>query len=146
MKSYSWMWTQLLNFIFIFFCLESNLQKIKGNVRRMYQDIVNSPMEPTDPLSNLIVLRDYHHSSIQVYTAKYPPKNISKGNGMAVWQRSRRVRLAIPRSWVLLPFLGLVGFVLSCPKFKSTATGCLLPVGVFNPVMLYLNYLLLSSI
>ena len=47
---------------------------------------------------------------------------------------------------VLLPLLGLVGFVLSCPKFKSTATGCLLPVGVFNPVMLYLNYLLLSSI
>ena len=65
----------MLNFIFMFFCLESNLQKIKGNVRRMYQDIVNSPMEPTDPLSNLIVLRDYHNFSIQVYTAKYLPKN-----------------------------------------------------------------------
>ena len=101
------------------------------------------PDRTNRPISNLIVLRDYHHSSIQVYTAKHPPKNISKGNGMAVWQR---VRLAIRRSWVLFPLLGLVGFVLSCPKFKSTATGCLLPVGVFNPVMLYLNYLLLSSI
>ena len=82
------------------------------------------------PISNLIVLRDNHHFSIQVYTAKYPPKNISKGNGMAVWPRSRRVRLAIRRSWVLFPLLGLVRFVLSHPKFKSMATGCLLPVGV----------------
>ena len=50
---------------FMFFCLESNLKKIKGNVRRMYQDIVNSHMEPTDPSSNLIVLRDYHNFSIR---------------------------------------------------------------------------------
>ena len=64
----------MLNFIFMFFCLESNLQKIKGNVRRMYQDTVNSQIEPTDPLSNLIVLRGYHNFSIQVYTAKYLPK------------------------------------------------------------------------
>ena len=35
------------------------------------------------PISHLIVLRDNHHFSIQVYTAKYLPKNISKGNGMA---------------------------------------------------------------
>ena len=82
------------------------------------------------PISNLIVLRDNHHFSIQVYTAKYLPKNISKGNGMAVWSRSQHVRLAIRRSWVLFPLLGLVEFVLSRPKFKSTATGCLLPVGV----------------
>ena len=136
----------MLNFIFMFFCLESNLQKIKGNVRRMYQDIVNSQIEPTDPLSNLIVLRGYHNFSIQVYTAKYLPKNISKGNGMAAWPRSRRVRLAIQRSWVLFLLLGLVEFVLSHPKFKSTATGYLLPVGVFHPVMLYLNYLFLLSI
>ena len=39
----------------------------------------------------------------------------------------------------------LAGFVLGRPKLKSLATlvnttGCLLPVWVFNPVMLYLNY------
>ena len=131
----------MLNFIFMFFCLESNLQKIKGNVKRTYQDIGTNR-----PISNLIVLRDNHHFSIQVYTAKYLPKNISKGNGMAAWPRSRRVRLAIQRSWVLFLLLGLVEFVLSHPKFKSTATGCLLPVAVFHPVMLYLNYLFLLSI
>ncbi|CAH3026877.1 unnamed protein product [Porites evermanni] len=75
------------------------------------------PHGTNKPISNLIVLRDNHHFSIQVYTAKYLPKNISKGNGMAAH-----------------------------PKFKSTATGCLLPVGVFHPVMLYLNYLFLLSI
>ena len=104
------------------------------------------PHGTNKPISNLIVLRDNHHFSIQVYTAKYLPKNISKGNGMAAWPRSRRVRLAIQRSWVLFSLLGLVEFVLSHPKFKSTATGCLLPVGVFHPVMLYLNYLFLLSI
>ena len=132
----------MLNFIFMFFCLESNLQKIKGNVRRMYQDIVNSQIEPTDPLSNLIVLRGYHNFSIQVYTAKYLPKNISKGNGMAVWSRSQHVRLAIRRSWVLFPLLGLVGFVL------SQIHGHWLPPASwgFNPVVLYLNYLFLLSI
>ena len=88
------------------------------------------PHETNRPILNLIVLRDNHHFSIQVYTAKYPPKNISKGNGMAVWSRSRHVRLAIRRSWVLFLLLGLVGFVLSHPKFKSTASSCLLPVGV----------------
>ena len=97
MRSHSRMWTQLLNFIFMFFCLESNLQKIKGNVRRMYQDIGTNR-----PISNLIVLRDNHHFSIDVYTAKYLPKNISKGNGMAAWPRSRCVRLAIQSSWVLV--------------------------------------------
>ena len=40
------------------------------------------------------------------------------------------------RSWDLLDLFSV----------KSTATGCLLPVGVFNPVMLYLNYLFLLSI
>ena len=104
------------------------------------------PHGANKPISNLIVLRDNHHFSIQVYTAKYLPKNISKGNGMAAWRRSWRVRLAIWRSWVLFSLLLLVGFVLSHPKFKSTATGCLLPVGVFHPVMLYLNYLFLLSI
>ena len=89
------------------------------------------PHGTNKPISNLIVLRDNHHFSIQVYTAKYPPKNISKGNGMAAWPRGPHVRLAIWRSWVLFLLLGLVGFVLSPPKFKSTATGCLLPVGVF---------------
>ena len=89
------------------------------------------PHGTNKPISNLIVLRDNHHFSIQVYTAKYPSKNISKENGMAAWPRGARVRLAIWRSWVLFLLLGLVGFVLSPPKFKSTATGCLLPVGVF---------------
>ena len=75
-KSYSWMWTQLLNFIFKFFCLESNLQKIKGNVRRMYQDIVNSHIGTNRPIIKLgCILRDYHYFSIQTYTAKYLPNN-----------------------------------------------------------------------
>lgn len=54
------------------------------------------------PISNLIVLRDNHHFSIHVYTAKYLPKNISKGNGMAEWPRIQRVGLAIQSSWVLV--------------------------------------------
>ena len=133
-----------LHFHFLLLGIQSteNKRKCQKNV----SGHCKFPDRTNRPISNLIVLRDYHHSSIQVYTAKHPPKNISKGNGMAAWPRSQRVRLAIRRSWVLFPLLGLVGFVLSCPKFKSTATGCLLPVGVFNPVMLYLNYLLLSSI
>ena len=42
------------------------------------------------------------------------------------------------------PLWPQVKFVFGLPKFKYLATpGCLLPVGVFNPVMFYLDYLLL---
>ena len=124
----------------MFFCLESNLQKIKGNVRRMYQDIVNSHIEPTDPLSNLIVLRDYHNFSIQLYTVKYLPKNV-KAKGME-WQCGREVSVSdsqsggpgfYSRSWDLLDLFSVVPSSNPWPL-------------VFNPVMLYLNYLFLLSI
>ena len=60
-------------------------------------------------------------------------------------------RLAMRRSRVRVPLWPLAGFLLGCLEFKSSVTlgprptGCLLTVGVFNPVMLYLNYLFLSN-
>ena len=89
------------------------------------------PHGTNKPISNLIVLRDNHHFSIQVYTAKYLPKKYKQRewNG-SVAKKSACQSVSIRRSWVLFPLLGLVGFVLSHPKFKSMATGCLLPVGV----------------
>ena len=66
---------------------------------------------------------------------------------MAEWSARRTRNPAVPGSSPALP---LAGFVLDRPEFKSTATlvnsqqlptGCLLPAGVLNPVMLYLNYL-----
>ena len=46
--------------------------------------------------------------------------------------------------YVQVPLWTLVKFVLGLPEFKSLATpGYLLPVEVFNPVMFYLDYLLL---
>ena len=53
-------------------------------------------------------------------------------------------------SRVQVPLWRLAGFVLGRPELKSSPTlvksqlvAFLLPVGVFNPVMLYLNYLFL---
>ena len=67
----------------------------------------------------------------------------------AAWPSGQRIRLIIQRSWVQVPLLPLCVFVLSRPELKSSAMLVnsqlvhLLPVGVFNPVMLYLNYLIL---
>ena len=64
----------------------------------------------------------------------------------AAWPSGQHVRLAVQRSQVRVPLWPLAGFVLGHPEFKSSATlvnsqlhGCLLPLGVLNPVMLYLN-------
>ena len=46
--------------------------------------------------------------------------------------------------YVQVPLWTLVKFAVGLPKFKSLATpGYLLPVEGFNPVMFYLDYLLL---
>ena len=53
------------------------------------------------------------------------------------------------RSRVRVPLWRLARFVLDRPRGQILAhackkpNGCLLPVGVFNPVMLYLDYLFL---
>ena len=67
------------------------------------------------------------------------------------WLSGQCVRLAIRQSQVRVLFWQLAGFVLGHPKFKSSVTlvksqlvASQLPVGVFNPVMLYLNYFFLS--
>ena len=66
----------------------------------------------------------------------------SDGDREAGWQSGLHVGLAIRRSWVRVPLWPLASFVLGRPEFKSSATtGCLLPVGVLNPRMLYLDYL-----
>ena len=69
----------------------------------------------------------------------------------AAWPSGQRVELAIRRSWVRVPLWPLAGFVLGRPEFKFSATlvnsqlvASSVPVGVFNPVMLYLNYLSLN--
>ena len=105
------------------------------------------PHGTNKPISNLIVLRDNHHFSIQVYTAKYLPKNISKGNGMAVWPRSRRVNPCqsggpgfYSRSWDLLDLFSVVSSSNPWPLVASCQ------LGGFNPVVLCLNYLFLLSI
>ena len=61
----------------------------------------------------------------------------------AAWPSGQRVGLAIRRFRVRVPLWPLAGFVLGRPEFKSSAIlvnsqlhGCLLPLGVFNPVML----------
>ena len=55
----------------------------------------------------------------------------------AVWLSGQHTGLTIWWSWVRVPLWPLTGFVLGRPKFKSLA----MPVGVFNPFILYLNYL-----
>ena len=63
---------------------------------------------------------------------------------MAEWSARRTLNPAVPGSSPALPL------VLGRPQFKSSATlvnrptGFLMPVRVFNPVVLYLNYLFLS--
>ena len=69
----------------------------------------------------------------------------------AVWLSGWRIGFAIQWSRVRVPLCPLAGFVLGLPEFKSLATlvkqpaGCLLPVEVLNPVMLYLNNYLFSK-
>ena len=59
----------------------------------------------------------------------------------AAWPSGQRVVLAIRRSRVRVALWPLAGFVLCRPEFKSSATLVnRLPVGVLNPVMLYLSY------
>ena len=51
----------------------------KENKRKCQENVPGHckfPHGTNKPISNLIVLRDNHHFSIQVYTAKYLPKNI----------------------------------------------------------------------
>ena len=68
----------------------------------------------------------------------------------AVWPSGQRVGLAIRRSRVRVPLWPLAGFVLGRPEFKFSATlvnsqlVAFCQFGVFNPVMLYLNYLFLN--
>ena len=88
------------------------------------------PHGTNKPISNLIVLRDNHHFSIQVYTAKYLPKNISKGNGMAVWPRSRYVNPCqsrgpgfYSRSWDLLDLFSVVSSSNPRPLVASCQLG-----------------------
>ena len=88
------------------------------------------PHGTNKPISNLIVLRDNHHFSIQVYTAKYLPKNISKGNGMAVWPRSRYVNPCqsrgpgfYSRSWDLLDLFSVVSSSNPWPLVASCQLG-----------------------
>ena len=64
----------------------------------------------------------------------------------------QRVGLVIRRSRVRIPLWPLAGFVLGPVEFSSSAIQLInsqlvassVPVGVFNPVMLYLNYSFLS--
>ena len=69
----------------------------------------------------------------------------------AAWPSGQRVGLAIRQSRVRVPLWPFAGFVLGRPEFKFSATlvnsqlvASSVPVGVFNPVMLYLNYLSLN--
>ena len=57
----------------------------------------------------------------------------------AAWPSGQRVVLAIRQSRVRVVLWPLAGFVLCRPEFKTSATP-VLPVGVLNPVMLYLSY------
>ena len=81
---------------------------------------------------------------------KQSDRNLVRGRGKfnvyeeAAWPSGQRVGLVIRWSRVRVPLWPLAGFALGRPEFKFSATGCLLPVGVFNPVMLYLNYLFLN--
>ena len=69
----------------------------------------------------------------------------------AAWPSDQRVKLAIWRSRVRVPLWPLAEFVLGRPEFKSSTTlinsqkGYLLPVGVFNPFILYLNHFVVSK-
>ena len=68
--------------------------------------------------------------------------------GEAAWPSGQRVGLAIRRCRVRVPLWPLAGFVLGRPEFKFSATlvnsQLVALVGVFNPVMLHLNYLFLN--
>ena len=73
----------------------------------------------------------------------FPPSCLHLLYKDAAWPSGQCIRLTIWQSRVRVPLWPLAGFVLSCPKFKSSATlvksqlvaSCQL--GFFNPVMLY---------
>ena len=86
---------------------------------------------------NIIIKLQPHLSTTAILGTKE-----SDGDRETGWPSGLRVGLAIRRSWVRVPLWPLAGFVLGRPEFKSSATtGWLLPVGVLNPRMLYLDYL-----
>ena len=73
----------------------------------------------------------------------FPPSCLHLLYKDAAWPSGQCIRLTIWQSRVRVPLWPLAGFVLSCPKFKSSATlvksqlvaSCQL--GFFNAVMLY---------
>ena len=119
---------------FIFLALQLWIVKLGSNLFAIH-GVVICHLDWRNSFVNIIIKLQPNLSTTAILGTKESDRDREAG-----WPSGLRVRLAIRRSWVQVPLWPLAGFVLGRPEFKSSATtGCLLPDGVLNPRMLYLN-------